>query len=748
MISKKYKQNRNFKKFSKIPKRTILKCGIFLLSLAQIILAPLAVHAWSFDPNNVLTDTELRDKNSLSKTAIQIFFEREGSVLKNFQESINGALKSASQIIWEVSQTYNVSPKFLLATMEKEKGLIQKTQATTKDTDWATGYSCFNNTCNEKYRGFFNQVESTAITQNIYFDKFQTFQFKPNQPAKTKDGYTVTPKNQATANLYIYTPYIGYAPDYGYPNIENGAGKFGANYLFWQIWTRYFTDKKIPNGFTVKNNDSFWLIENGKKRKFSSKDIFLKDYKESEAIFVNQKMLDAFEDSPIIQFANNTLVRSYANNQAYLLMNGAKRPIIDNAALALLKDFRLAIASAEEVPLVETEKLDSYAVGNPIDSNSKYPQGKLFKDPSGQIIYVQDGFQYSVDNAVWQINFYAAPPEPITSSGLNAYISGSPLKIKNGVIVKNSQGFFYLISDGEKIKIKNPEIGPRIFGDELLQTAIVVSDSVLSLHKDGLNVSFADDTIVDPPTTVSPSPTPTQGYAGDLYSMNPESIVMFYGQKRGIEIKIKNSGSAGWGGQGVWLEAEGKNIPIYFHENSVSSGQTATFSLELDGIQKIGLQTMQFNIYYQNNNQKQTLLSFGKFILVKSDDTAEIVSHDIPIAVKKSWNSKKITMKIKNTSGSTLWLSKKTALEIYDGNDKTSLFYDPSDWVRKEVAAVPIKKSSIKPGETGEFTFVIKFRDVKPGTYTMKFKLHLIDKNKQVFLNGEEYWLRQIRIDK
>ena len=587
MISRKYKQNRNFIKYSKISQGTILKCGIFLLCLAQITLAPLTAFAWTFDPNNILSDAELRDKNSLSKTAIQVFFEREGSVLKNFQESINGALKSASQIIWEVSQIHNISPKFLLTTVEKEKGLIQKTQATDKDTDWATGYSCFNNTCNEKYRGFFNQVESTAITQNIYFDKSQTFQFKPTQPAKTKDGYTVTPKNQATANLYIYTPYIGYAPDYGYPNIENGAGKFGANYLFWQIWTRYFSDKKIPNGFTVKNNDSFWLIENGKKRKFSSKDIFLKDYKESETIFVNQKMLDAFEDGPIIQFVNNTLVRSYANNQVYLLIDGAKRPIIDNAALALLKDFRLAITSAEEVPVIETEKLDSYTLGTPIDANSKYPQGKLFKNPSGQIVFVQNGFQYSVDNTVWQINFNSAPAEPTTSSDLSAYITGSPLKIKNGVIVKNSQGFFYLISDGEKIKIKNPEIGPRIFGEELLQSAIVVPDSILSLHEDSLNISFADDTIVDPIISVVPPPDPTQNYAAELYSMNPESIVMFYGQKKNVEIKIKNSGSAEWMSQDVWIEAEGNNMPVYFREGTVSSNQAATFYLELGAIQKI-----------------------------------------------------------------------------------------------------------------------------------------------------------------
>lgn len=745
MCPQKHKQKQLSTKTELSPQGMRALLGIFLI--ISYILAPLSAYAWTFDPNNIITDAELRDKDSLSQSAIGVFLNREGSALRNYAQNVNGTNKTASEIIWEVSQAYNISPKFLLTTLEKEKGLIQKSTATDKDLDWAMGYSCFSSKCNDKYKGFLNQVESAAITQNIYYEKASSFQFQPNISATTKDGYAITPRNQATANLYIYTPYIGYAPDYGYTNIEKTVGRFGANHLFWQIWTRYFSEKKIPNGFVIKNNDSFWLIELGKKRKFSSKDIYIKDYKESEAVNVSQKVLDAYENGPEIYFANNTLVKSSANNQAFLITNKVKRPIVDNAALALLSDFRLAITSIDEVPYADNVKLDAYALGNPIDINSKFPQGKLVKNELGQIYFIQDGLRYLVDNSLWSLNYGSKITEDMHSTQLEAYILGSQLKIKDGSIVKNTQGVIYLISDGEKIKIKNPEIAPKIFNPDIVGAAIVVSDNILNLHEDSLNISYIDDTIQDP---IAPPPETLSSFNYDarLESMNPEGLILYAGQKKTIEMKIKNTGGSVWKNKEVWLEIDGKDSPINSKEESVAPEGIATFTFDLEGSKTLGLSQIQLTLYRNENGQKKNIITFGKFVLIKSGDTAEIVSHNIPIAVKSTWKTIQIKMKVKNTSESLVWLSRKTALEIYDASGGASPFYDPNDWVRKEVAAVPFNKSSIKPGETGEFQFTLKIKGDKPGTYALKFKLNLLDKNKKSALNGSDEWIRFIRIDK
>ena len=104
-------------------------------------------------------------------------------------------------------------------------------------------------------------------------------------------------------------------------------------------------------------------------------------------------------------------------------------------------------------------------------------------------------------------------------------------------------------------------------------------------------------------------------------------------------------------------------------------------------------------------------------------------------------------MKIQNTSADTIWLARKTALEIYNLDGSTSYFYDPNDWVRKEVAAVPVGKTYIKPGESGEFKFTLDPRGIKKNSYILNFKLKLLDQEKDVYLNGGLEWRREIRVD-
>lgn len=106
-----------------------------------------------------------------------------------------------------------------------------------------------------------------------------------------------------------------------------------------------------------------------------------------------------------------------------------------------------------------------------------------------------------------------------------------------------------------------------------------------------------------------------------------------------------------------------------------------------------------------------------------------------------------MSVKIKNTSKDVTWTSRKTALEAYNTDGTSSVFYDAKDWVRKEVVGVPINKSTIKPGETAQFNFTLDARKLKPGTYTINFKLNLIDKAKQVSIDGKSQWTATVKVE-
>jgi len=713
-----------------------------------IFLSPNFSQARTFDPHNIITDQELTDSDSLSMAAIQKFLERENSVLARFSQIVESETKKASEMIWEIAHKHGISPKFLLTTLEKEQGLIHSSQATEKALDWATGYGCYGGTCKEKYRGFYNQVEASAETQEIYNQKAPQFSFKVGITTMSFDGFKVTPQNQATANLYIYTPYVGYSPELGVTQ------PYGGNRLFWRIWHRYFTDQKFLDGQIIAFNGNYYLIEKSKKRKFSSNEVFLADHSPSEAINVSGKDVAAYPDGTPIIFKENTLVKSSASGQIYLLAENQKRPIIDNSALALLTDFQIAVTE-NEIPTMAESQLEDYALGTLITSASIYPQGKLFKSDDGTIWQIKDGLRHEVDPVVWQSRFDSQSTTHINDADIENYPIGSPVKLSNGTFVKNDNKY-YLISDGERMKIEDETIFDRTFGSSKKNSALSISTALLEIHEAGETVDYIDDTVQD-----IAQPTPATGssgtYSASFQSVEPEGLIMVNGQSQLVTVKFKNTGNTTWQQGDVWLKATDKNEEtssfavgekINFTESSVSSSQAASFALNLTApVEKSGLLTQDFTLYYNKNGTPTKITSVGKFIIVKPGVAAQILEHNIPIAARNTWRPIEITMKIQNTSADTTWLSRKTALEIYNSDGTTSYFYDSNDWVREEVAAVPVNKSEIKPGEVGEFRFTLDPRGIKAGTYVLSFKLKLLDKNKDVYLDGGLEWNREIRVD-
>lgn len=266
-----------------------IRRSIIILWTVCVLVLPNTVHARYFNPNNVLTDTELTNRDALSRASIQLFLEKKGSALASYTQLWNGALKKASEIIWLIGQEYGVNPKFLLAKLQHEQGLIEKTTATDKALDWATGYSCYARGCNEKYRGFGQQLDATASTQIIYSQNPGRFKFKIGVPTTTTDGMLVTPENQATANLYIYTPY------------EGGKNNIGGIYFFSRIWDRYFTDRQFPDGATVRDEQgNYYMVDKGKKRMFDSEATYLSHYSSSDYFTSTQVALSVYPDGPQI----------------------------------------------------------------------------------------------------------------------------------------------------------------------------------------------------------------------------------------------------------------------------------------------------------------------------------------------------------------------------------------------------------------------------------------------------------------
>ncbi|MDZ8161538.1 LGFP repeat-containing protein, partial [Microbacterium aquimaris] len=225
-----------------------------------------------FEAGNIISDEVFFDSSTMTEAQIQTFLEekvpscRAGyTCLKDWYDTTRstsadamcgaysgGGSERASRIIYKVAQACGINPQVILATLQKEQGLVNHVWP----SDWryriAMGQGCPDTAaCDTRYYGFFNQVYGAAWQFKRYANPAGTSQYftwyapgktwnilwNPNHSCGSSPVYV---QNQATANLYYYTPYQPNAAaiEAGY-GTGDGCSSYG-NRNFYQYFTDWF----------------------------------------------------------------------------------------------------------------------------------------------------------------------------------------------------------------------------------------------------------------------------------------------------------------------------------------------------------------------------------------------------------------------------------------------------------------------------------------------------------------------------
>jgi len=465
------------------------KIAVLILLLVTILAPGTPVQAAEFNPHNIISDSELEEIDALSLDAIQRFLESKGSYLAKYTQVVKGVSKSAAQIIFEEAQTYQLSPKFIMAMLQKEQSLLTDSSPSQDQLDWATGFgvcdSCSKNDPSLSiFRGFYNQVSDFAEKVRVNYlrdlvNLGRTFTgWGPGQAKTTLDGYQITPVNNATAVLYTYNPFRG------------GDGRIGANFNFWRIWQRYFT-RAYPDGtlLQVAGQDGVWLLQNGERRAFVSKSALYSRFDPKRIIQVTQNELDKYPVGTPIKFANYSLLRS-PKGTIYLLVDDALRGITSGEV------FRTLGFNPEEVVRVTEADLKDYQPGANITMASAYPAGGLLQNKkTGGVFYVKDGIKQAIiDRSVMAINFKKRKSIPVHPDELEKYPSAGPLKLADGTLVSSTgSSAVFVIADGQRRPIVSGEAFEKL-GYRWPDIAIV-PQKVVELHPLGqpLDIVVVDE---------------------------------------------------------------------------------------------------------------------------------------------------------------------------------------------------------------------------------------------------------------
>jgi hypothetical protein len=244
---------------------------VAILAAVTLVATPQPAQALSgseFDPGYIISDQKFTDANTMSEAQVQTFLNSKVAncaagytCLKDYRTStftrpavepnhcaeyIGAANELASTIIYKTAQACKINPQVLLVLLQKETSLVTSTSPTSGTYRKATGYGCPDTSdCDAAFYGFYNQVYKAAWQfrqYNNYPDRAYRIGNIPIgwHPNAACGSSNVNVRNQATANLYNYTPYQPNAAALG--NLRgtgDGCSSYG-NRNFWVFFTDWF----------------------------------------------------------------------------------------------------------------------------------------------------------------------------------------------------------------------------------------------------------------------------------------------------------------------------------------------------------------------------------------------------------------------------------------------------------------------------------------------------------------------------
>jgi hypothetical protein len=358
------------------------------------------------------------------------FLDSKGGLSSIYDiDPADGLLKSVPQIIVDAGQRNQVSPKLIIALLQKESGVVEADKPTQGRLDWALGYavcdSCSLNAPQvKKYKGIGKQIDGMASWMKWYYEKNGALAVLP-QPGIVRNinGTRVVPVNLATAALYSYTPHLH------------------GNRVLSVIWGNWFAtaeDRKLffPEGTLLKDDESgaYAVVQNEKIRPVLSLSVLLTRFNAETAIQLDHETfeyLHGLNPGEPIRFPENALLQ-LEDGAIYLLANRTRRKIVSPEA------FRAIGFNPEEIEHARLVDLSDYPEGPAITGAESYVPPRLVQDPrNGGIFLVVDGMkQPLLDKALLVTNFAGQKASRGTAKALDALPTGSPVKLNDGALVK------------------------------------------------------------------------------------------------------------------------------------------------------------------------------------------------------------------------------------------------------------------------------------------------------------------------
>jgi len=243
---------------------------------------------------------------------------------------------TAAEVIHAIANACGINPRVLIVTLQKEQGLVTSTKPTSYMYRAAMGFGCPDSDpaiCGKVFVGLFNQVYRAARQFRWYGNPAGSFTYwRPGRvismrfhPQAACGSKSFELKNQATANLYYYTPYT--PNDAALRNLYGLGDSCSAygNRNFWRFYHDWF-GSPIGGGYLLKSaNSGNFLIVNNLRYQVNDPRLLETLRPLGPLGEISQAYLDSFQDAGVM----SPLVIDNVTNIRYLLVDSSRYEITD-----------------------------------------------------------------------------------------------------------------------------------------------------------------------------------------------------------------------------------------------------------------------------------------------------------------------------------------------------------------------------------------------------------------------------------
>lgn len=441
-------------KQKKLVSTSLVLVALFLCVLANPSKTAFALSGGDFKTGNIISDSIFFNKDAMSSSDIQRFLDAKVPVcdtsgsriysgsqtraqygasrgypapyvcLKGYSQTTpsvaaesglcgdyNGGDKSSARIIYDVAQSCGINPQVLLVLLQKEQSLV------TDDWPWsnqyrsATGYACPDTApCDSQYYGFFNQVYNAARIYKKYArdaslynyraNRVNSILYNPNHACGRSDVFI---QNQATAGLYVYTPYQPNAAAlnnlYG---TGDGCSAYG-NRNFWRLFNDWFGTTVGVQDLVTDGQGIYYVSDGYRYYIPSMEDYYNYGYRDSDIAQITRVSTATLNNTPAKNgFSRPSVVIASHEQGIYLVSDGYRHYI---PAMNILYEYGF---SDSDIMLISESSMSRFKV-------TSKPLGHFISDASGFAYKVEDGKRRGIFQP-WVLSQY---PEASATSWLS-----------------------------------------------------------------------------------------------------------------------------------------------------------------------------------------------------------------------------------------------------------------------------------------------------------------------------------------